>query len=372
VPFILGPQGIVNAVDRNGSDPRIAVLSSGWGAGQTSTAIAIMQAKNDPAMNNIKLVILDNNTNRAGGGFWTTYWMFAPLLLTSAAPTPSDTDVPIVDVGYEYNINCCAPTDPTNVLADLNSLVAYAYSYGGQSTTPMPAEALEPVAPGAPHYHYIVAPDGTVADKILVKGNITYVTFQSDGLPLFRPVRMFPGGDVLADALEPTFTRLVNAGYQDGNPIPRDPGVTRPMGLLPPSPQTTAATTSAAPQTTVSSARSVVTGPSTSAAASSPVTTSPSSSNSTTASTNTVDMTTGNKVSPGTTTGTSSSRPSGAANPLQQAVTNLTSTLNGLVSGLTAGAPQGATTGPAGGTGNAGSAGSTSSTGSPSSTGASN
>src|SRR5690349_11103681 len=40
VPFFLGPQGIVDAVDRNDDDPAgIVVLSSGWGAGQTGTAV---------------------------------------------------------------------------------------------------------------------------------------------------------------------------------------------------------------------------------------------------------------------------------------------------------------------------------------------
>ncbi len=46
---------------------------------------------------------------------------------------------------------------------------------------------------------------------------------------------MLPGGDILADALDPTLTELVDAGYADGkgtadNPaIPEDPTVTRPM-----------------------------------------------------------------------------------------------------------------------------------------------
>jgi hypothetical protein len=75
VPFFLGPQGIVDAIDRNAGDPDgIVVLASGWGAGQTGTALGIMQANDDPAMGDIKLVVLDNNSNRAGGGFWTTYW----------------------------------------------------------------------------------------------------------------------------------------------------------------------------------------------------------------------------------------------------------------------------------------------------------
>ena len=59
---------------------------------ETGTALGIMNANNDPALSNLKLVILDNNSNRAGGGFWTTYYPFAPLLLTSAEPTPKRYD----------------------------------------------------------------------------------------------------------------------------------------------------------------------------------------------------------------------------------------------------------------------------------------
>jgi hypothetical protein len=372
VPFLFGPQGIVDAVDRNGSDPNNAVLSSGWGAGQTSTALAIMQANNDPALNTIKLVILDNNTNRAGGGFWTTYWVFAPLLLTSAEPTPDDLPLNLVDVSYEYNINSDAPTDPLNLFADANSLVAYALSYAGQSAAPMPPEALDPVAPGAQHYHYIVAPDGTVAEKIPVTGNITYVTFQSNGLPLVAPLRLIPGGDAIADAIEPTLTRLVNAGYQDGQPIPRDPGVPRPMTLLSSVTQTTSSA-SAARQTSV---------PPTSLESSPATTTAKTEATKTeatkTEATKTVDMTAGGKFSPGATTSTSSSRPSDASNPLRQAVTNFTSALGGLANGFThqtaPGAPNGSTstTGTAGSTPSTGAAGSTGSTGSTGSSSASN
>ena len=385
VPFFLGPQGIVAAIDRNGSDPNIVVLSSGWGAGQTSTALAIMQANHDPAMNNLKLVILDNNTNRAGGGFWTTYWPFAPLLLTSSAPTPSDTSVPVVDTAYEYNINSDAPTYPINLLADANSLVAYAYSYGAQSTAPMPAEALQPVPPGTQHYHYVVASDGKVVDKVPVDGNITYVTFESKGLPLVQPLRSIPGGTVLADAVEPALTVLVNWGYQDNSPIPKDPGVTRPMGVLPPVSQGAAAAKQLqvgvgqgvqAAQKDLSSPSGVVPSPLSSLAsqgaspnASTPSVTSPLSAASiapasslpsvpkpTTPSTSTIDMSGGHKVSPGSSTSSTSS--SAGANPVQQVVGSVSSALSGLAGSLTNGAQKAATTStPTGASGSSGSQG---------------
>jgi hypothetical protein len=330
VPFFLGQQGIVDAVDRNTGDPTgIVVLSSGWGAGQTSTAMATIHGKNDPAASDMKLVILDNNTNRAGGGFWTTYSKFAPLLLTSADPPPSDTNLPIVDTAYEYNINSNAVTYPLNFISDINSLVAYAFNYGGESSAPMPPEALDPVTPGTQHYHYVVAPDGAVADKIPVNGNITYVTFQSDGLPLVRALRFVPGGDILADAVEPALTEVVNWGYQDNKPIPDDPGVTRPMGLLPPASQTAAAAGRLpgalrqglqAAKEDVASPNSVLQQTNSTASSSS---------------TQAVDTTTGNKVSP--TSGTPGA--SGAANnPLQRVIGGFSSAVAGVVGGLTGGA----------------------------------
>jgi hypothetical protein len=239
VPFFLGPQGIADAISAADGDPTV-VLASGWGAGQTGTALGILAANGDPALDDIDLVILDNNSNRAGGGFWTTYAAFAPLLGTSAEPTPSDLGVPILDVAYEYNINSSAPVDPLNPFTLGNSLVAYLYGYGAEQTADVPPEALADAkgldADPDVHYHYVLTPDGQVVSKTALDGSTTtYVTFESGNLPLLRPVRLLPGGDILADALEPTLTELVNAGYDDGlgeegnEAIPLDPRVPRPM-----------------------------------------------------------------------------------------------------------------------------------------------
>ena len=239
VPFFLGPQGIADAISAADGDPTV-VLASGWGAGQTGTALGILAANGDPALDDIDLVILDNNSNRAGGGFWTTYAAFAPLLGTSAEPTPSDLGVPILDVAYEYNINSSAPVDPLNPFTLGNSLVAYLYGYGAEKTADVPPEALADAkgldADPDVHYHYVLTPDGQVVSKTALDGSTTtYVTFESGNLPLLRPVRLLPGGDILADALEPTLTELVNAGYDDGlgeegnEAIPLDPRVPRPM-----------------------------------------------------------------------------------------------------------------------------------------------
>lgn len=239
VPFFLGPTGISNAIKTGAAGEsgkeRVVVLASGWGAGQTGTALAAMQASGDPALKNVDLVILDNNSNRPAGGFWSSFGVFAPLLGTSATPTPTNLGVRVIDVSYEYNINSSAPTYPGNVLADANSLMAYAYGYGGQATAVLPDDPESDDPSGLdPGYHYIVHTDGSFTKvKLDGESTTTYVTYESDGLPLVRPLRSLPGGGVVADAIEPTLTVLVNAGYKDNEPIPDDPSVARPGALMP-------------------------------------------------------------------------------------------------------------------------------------------
>jgi hypothetical protein len=378
VPFFLGPQGIVSAIDssyqKNPSDP-IVVLASGWGAGQTGTAIGMMT--NDPALGGVKLVVLDNNTNRAGGGFWTTYGLFAPLLFTSAAPTPSDTGAPILDVAYEYNINSDAPTDPLNLFADANSLVAYVYGYGAQATAPVPPEIIteaQNADPTVPHYHYILDANGNVIQKIQLPAGTTttYVTFQTDRLPLVRPLLLLPGGEIVADVVEPILTVLVNAGYQDGQPIPLDPTVQRPMQLgsslsniitasntLPGALQQGVQDGTAAAQTDLASPGKLVTGPiseitkTTGLVTNSVTNNSPvplASTNITPLSASPFNMTTGGRFVPGA-SGTNTSSPGGSGNPVQQVVGSITSALGGLANSLTGGLKNaaGAPSGPASG-----------------------
>ncbi|WP_245233859.1 PE-PPE domain-containing protein [Mycobacterium sp. PS03-16] len=229
VPFFLGPQGIADAISAHEDDvDPTGVTASGWGAGQTGTALEILANNADEDdLSNVELVILDNNSNRGGGGFWTTYSPFAPLLLTSSAPTPSDLNVPILDVAYEYNINSSAPVDPLNPFALGNSLMAYVYGYGGEQTAEVPDYIIEEAKnPQGDHYHYVLDSEGDVVERIDLPGSTTtYVTFEADGLPLVRPLRLLPGGDIIADALEPTLTELVNAGYADGKGVPGDEAI---------------------------------------------------------------------------------------------------------------------------------------------------
>ena len=161
-----------------------------------------------------------------------------------------------MDVGYEYNINGDAAVDPANLFALGNSLAAYAFGYGQESRAleitqeEDGGDVILHEANGddtvlEPGTHYIVK-DGNIvqtypAGTAATNPSTIYVTVAADNLPLTRPLRLIPGGDILANALDPALTELVNAGYNDdlgveNSPtigdhpaIPEDPTVPRPM-----------------------------------------------------------------------------------------------------------------------------------------------
>jgi hypothetical protein len=89
------------------------------------------------------------------------------------------------------------------------------------------------------------------------RGNTTYVTYTSNGLPLTNLIRDFvPFGNVIADLTEPVLTQIVNSAYPNGNPIPADPSKYQPatpfssLAQLAATATNTAATTGTAPKTT--------------------------------------------------------------------------------------------------------------------------
>ena len=134
-----------------------------------------------------------------------------------------------------------------------NSLAAYVFGYGAESRTlnitqetpggtPVYTDPDEDKTDLLPGHHYIVDGDGFIADDVTLPPNpdgspvtTTYVTVDSGNLPLTRALRLIPGGDIIANAVDPTLTKLVDAGYNDGlgstgNPaIPANPTVPRPM-----------------------------------------------------------------------------------------------------------------------------------------------
>jgi hypothetical protein len=275
VNFFTGPFGINQALQANAGEPN-AVLSSGWGAANASLLLMALQAQNDPVLSQT-VFILDNNVARPDGGFGTRYPWFA-LIGVNPFPSPTDTDaLGVVDVGYQYDYNSNAPADVLNPFAAVNSLVAYLYRHLNQTELDLPVNP-----DGSPLYTcgsantcgitdsgaVLACPDAQcgdipagdrVAAYVTQRGNTTYVTYTSDGLPLTNLIRDFvPFGDVIADLTEPVLTPIVNSAYPNGNPIPADPSMYQPATPLSSLTQlattATTAATDSAPKTTSTTA----------------------------------------------------------------------------------------------------------------------
>jgi len=245
VNFFTGPWGINRALQDHSGETN-AVLSSGWGAANASLLLMKLQFQKDPALPQT-LFILDNNVARPDGGFGTRYPWFA-LIGVNPIPSPTDTDaLGVVDVGYEYDYNSNAPADVLNPVAAVNSLVAYLNGHLNQNDLDLPvnADGSPSVTCGSANTCGITdngavleCPDaqcGTVpagdrvAAYVTVRGNTTYVTYTSDGLPLTNLIRdVVPFGNAIADRTEPVLTKIVNSAYPNGNPIPADPSKHQP------------------------------------------------------------------------------------------------------------------------------------------------
>ena len=245
VNFFTGPFGINQALQAHAGETN-AVLSSGWGAANASLLLMQLQAQKDPALPQT-LFILDNNVARPDGGFGTRYPWFA-LIGVNPLPSPTNTDaLGVVDVGYEYDYNSDAPSDVLNPVAAVNSLVAYLYRHLNQNDLDLPVkpDGSPDVTCGTANTCGITdagavleCPDaqcGTVpvgdrvAAYVTQRGNTTYVTYTSNGLPLTNLIRaVVPFGNVIADLTEPLLTAIVNSAYPNGNPISADPSKYQP------------------------------------------------------------------------------------------------------------------------------------------------
>lgn len=245
VNFFTGPFGINQALQAH-SDETNAVLSSGWGAANTSLLLMALQAQKDPILAKT-VFILDNNVSRPNGGFGTRYPWFA-LIGVNPIPSPTDTDaLGLVDVGYEYDYNSNAPADVLNPVAAVNSLVAYLYRHLNQNDLDLPVnpDGSPSVSCGSantcgitdngavlecPNAQCGAIPEGDrVAAYVTQRGKTTYVTYTSNGLPLTNLIRIVPVvGNVIADLTEPVLTAIVNSAYPNGNPIPADPSKYQP------------------------------------------------------------------------------------------------------------------------------------------------
>jgi hypothetical protein len=224
--FFTGPLGIYQAIESNREDDDNVVLSSGWGAANTSLLLSYAKATHDPVLTDPALYVLDNNVASPNGGFGTRLPAFA-VIGVNPIPTPSDPGVPVVNVVYEYDINSNIPAYLWNAPAMANSLMAYFERRLNQESLDFPIDAQGNVRECDAQCQTDLTAGGIVrhtADGQTVRiskvNDTTYVGYESTRLPLVAPLRAFgEPGNLLADAATPALRAVADYGYPDNDPL---------------------------------------------------------------------------------------------------------------------------------------------------------
>ncbi|MCK0172806.1 MULTISPECIES: PE-PPE domain-containing protein [Mycobacteriaceae] len=237
VDFHAGPSGLGPTPGHAIRDE--VVVASGWGTADTSLLLNYLADAGDP-VTGTAVYVLDNNVARPNGGFGTRYPTFG-LLGADPAPTPASPGAEVVDVGYEYDMDGNAPAYLLNGVSLVNSLMAHLDARSQRDAVDLP------VSIGADGT--VVVRDGCekgcrTADgfaRIERVGETTYVSYESEDLPLTRPLRRLGGvaGARIADAIDPALRTVVDFGYPDNDPL-ANPGRYTSARLVPTARQTRA------------------------------------------------------------------------------------------------------------------------------------
>ncbi len=163
--------------------------------------------------------VLDANPNRPNGGILERFkGLYIPILgvtFSGATPTNSDPLNPMttVDIVRQYDGWADFPTNPLNLLADLNAAMGIAFLHS--------------------NYYGVGTPEQQGQ-----YGDTTYYMISTPILPLLMPLDKIPViGHPLADTLDPFFRVLVEAGYNrtinPGQPTPAKWGyIPNPISTL--------------------------------------------------------------------------------------------------------------------------------------------
>lgn len=176
-----------------------------YGYSQSATIASLEKAglagETNPPKNVLFVLIAD--PNRPNGGILERFnGVTIPILgVTFSGAAPTDTTMATVDVAQQYDGWADFPTNPLNLLADVNAALGISYLHGnyfGVSTAPQLQGQY---------------------------GDTTYYLIPTPTLPMLMPLDSIPTvGPILADTLDPVLRVLVEAGYDrtvnPGQPTP--------------------------------------------------------------------------------------------------------------------------------------------------------
>jgi len=163
------------------------------------------------APNNINFVLIGNPNRPNGGMLERANGFYIPILDVSfdgATPTQTAgaTGITTFDIARQYDGYADFPTNPLNLLADVNALAGMQFVHLNYQGTNMSQAVFQ-----------------------ATYGDTAYYMIPTYPLPLLMPVQVIPVvGPVLADTLDPALRVLVEAGYNRTT----NPGVPTPGNFL--------------------------------------------------------------------------------------------------------------------------------------------
>ena len=193
------------AIKENTDSPDDKVI--GFGYSQSARIVSIEKTNlatdpDAPALDQLFFTVI-GNPNRPNGGFLARGpdWLRIPILgVTFGGPTPTDIGYETLDFTRQYDGWSDTPTNPLNLLSDINSGMGIYYL----------------------HSDYFSPAVGTpiLQDEY---GDTTYYLMPTDTLPLLMPLQRLPFfGPIVATTLDAPLRVAVEAGY-DRTTSPGEP-----------------------------------------------------------------------------------------------------------------------------------------------------
>ena len=176
-----------------------------WSSSQSSIVatdeIRHLMSIGSPFQDQLKFIVTGNPNNPDGGLFERLVgWYLPGLDVYLNGATPPDSPYPTTIYTNQYDLAADFPQYVLNPVADINSIMGFAFGAHNYITTDL-AAAIQ--LPTSPDYH----------------GLTTYYWIPQQNLPLVTPLRLLGGtfGNAIADLLQPDLRVLADMGYASGN-----------------------------------------------------------------------------------------------------------------------------------------------------------